>query len=159
MKDKLVGIRVVAAVAAVFALVGISRVSPADGPSHVAEQNFLGKATVAMKAVQAIVKDDKILIPLAKGKIEHGDDYLMIRTPTSEKWPNFPAKPQNLKIGYGWLRIDIYASRPERSPGTPFIPPPGCYWHRPNLSCLTVRPGSWLNPRQAMPRHRADWLR
>jgi hypothetical protein len=91
-------------------------------------QDFLAKATLALKAVQAAVKDDKILGPLAKAELKQDQGSVTIRTETLESWPNFPSKPRNLERGFGWLRLEVNAELPKLLPGTPFFPPPGCHY-------------------------------
>ena len=136
MNERLFGMPIVAIVAAAFAGAGVLHGVAAESPVQVAGQDFLAKATVALKAVQTKVKDDKILGPLTNAKVEEGKDYqtgngyLTVFTKTPESWPNFPSKPHNLARGYGSLRLDVYAELPKELSWTPIMPPPGCYCGR-----------------------------
>lgn len=118
------------------------------------EEDFLAKAAGAFKAVQARVKADAILRPLAEAKVEtRGSASLWndgrpmfalyevkgkvvafsAETPEVFELPNKVAKGP--VPGHGRLAITIY----ENLPGSaailcPFMPPPGCYLGRTHLS-------------------------
>ena len=106
---------------------------PNQSPVQVTAEDFLAKATVALNGIQAKIRNDKILCPLATAKVEEGKDYqtgkgyLTIFTKTSESWPGFPSKNGPRYRGFGQLRIDVYAELPKELPSCPFIPPAGCY--------------------------------
>ena len=104
---------------------------PTERPGEVSTDELLAKAAVALKAVQARVKEDRILGPLSTAKPD-GPKSVELSTTTSESWEDFPTKsptkPLGTTRGHGRLRISVYANLPGELPGTPFMPPKGCYW-------------------------------
>ena len=131
MKEERVGMRIIAIVMVTFVTAAAFHRAVAESPADAGAKDFLARAYTALKAVQAMVGEDKILAPLTKAKIEEGSGgqgYLTINTETPESWPNFPSKPRNLARGYGRLRIDVYAELPQVLPCTPFLPPRGCHY-------------------------------
>jgi hypothetical protein len=126
----------------------------ADPFAEKPEEDFIVRAAGVIEAVQARVKEDPILGPLA-GAVPKSNQaswrsrllgvpdkdsnrYVCVRTETPEAWDDFPTKslrgPAPRVHGHGWLSIE-FSERPSRGmPACPFVPPRGCYYGSTQLS-------------------------